>query len=677
MRRIRTKLVLALLVVTLIPLLPSYYLVRSLVDRSFELGFNETVERAIEGAAGMSRQLYSRHREESLELGRVLALSPPVLDLLQGDGDTEAQVAVRSAATPLGQYVMYVYDASGTQVAVIEELPDPPAEEAETDEGNVTISVDFDDEDLAEDLAEEIADEAMHEWSLEVDETSLGQQLAEEAFTLVMDQPSGAPIESYVSDVEALLADRETLLLESNNDPGYVSMFVTVFAADTLAGALLISRRTPDGFPETARHVMVVNQFFKTIDYYKGDLRRLFIGVFVFFYLILAALAAAVGYVFSRRITAPLLRLVSGTREVAKGDLDFQIKVSSRDEIGQLMASFNQMIAAIKENQQLAQERERERQRVASESAEHERELEVAQLQTRALQAENERKNIELKKGEELERAYGELEESHRQLQEVQMQLILQEKMASLGTMVAGFAHEINNPMGAVRSATDVATRCVDRLHESIRSRGTVPDASEQKTMGILQDNLRVISDAEDRVAQLVNSLRNFGRLDEAAFQVADLHEGLDSTIHLLGQLVGTRITVHREYGQLPRTYCSAAQLNQVFISVLRNAIQAIEGQGTITIHTQVEADWIAIRIRDTGIGMHPEQLERVFDLHFSADTSRVKLGSGLSMAYRIIQEHEGDLRLESDPGEGTEVLILLPIRDAATPGQVHSNLQE
>ncbi|MDA0335259.1 MAG: ATP-binding protein [bacterium] len=656
MRRIRSKLVLALLVVTLIPLVPSYYLVRSLVDRSFELGFNQTVERAIEGAASMSRQLYARHRQESLELGRAVALSPAVLSLVQGDVGAETQERARMAAAPLGQYVLHAYDPSGTRVSVFEELPDPlqaateTAEEAEADAGSRYEA----------------------EFSEDPEEISFGEQLAEEAFNLVWAPPEGAPIEDYVGQIEALLADGRAVLLDSNNDPGYVTMFLPVYAGKSTAGALLISRRTPEGFPQTARHVMVVNQFFKTIDYYKDDLRGLFIGVFVVFYLILAALAAAVGYVFSRRITAPLLRLVAGTHEVARGDLEYQIQVSSRDEIGQLMASFNHMIAAIKENQQLAQERERARQQVASESAQYERDLEVAQLQTRALQAENERKNIELKKGEELERAYGELEESHRRLQEVQMQLILQEKMASLGTMVAGFAHEINNPMGAVRGATDVAMRCVRRLQQSMAVAGA-PGAEDEKTIRILQDNLRVIGDAEDRVARLVESLRNFGRLDEAAFQVADLHEGLDSTVHLLGQMLGSRITVHRQYGEIPRTFCSAAQLNQVFISVLRNAIQAIEADGEIAIHTSVDAGRIVVRIRDTGKGMPPAQLDRVFDLHFSSDTSRVKLGSGLSMAYRIVQEHGGDLRINSAPGTGTEVAILLPIRDGAARGATPS----
>ncbi|HJP31181.1 MAG TPA: ATP-binding protein [Candidatus Latescibacteria bacterium] len=476
----------------------------------------------------------------------------------------------------------------------------------------------------------------------------------------------GVPIEAMTDRLPQLLARGESRVLESGNDPGYVSLFLPVYHEDVLQGGLLVARRTPDGFPHTARQVMVVNQLFKTVDYYKDDLRRLFIGVFLFFYLVLAVLAVAVGYFFSRRITAPLLRLVQGTRQVAEGDLDYQIEVSSRDEIGQLMASFNQMIAAIKQNQKLAQEREQERQRVASQSAQHESDLEVARLETRALQAENERKNIELKRGQELERAYQELAESHRQLQEAQAQLILQEKMASLGTMVAGFAHEINNPMGAVRAAADVARRCVRRLEVTLGAADAESGPEAVRTLGILQQNLRVIGEAEDRVSRLVESLRNFGRLDEAELQVADLHEGLDSTLQLLSHLLGTRITVRREYGHIPPTFCSAAQVNQVFMNVLRNAVQAIEAAGEITIRTRLEDGRIAVRIQDSGSGMSPEQLENVFDLNFSNSTSRVKLGSGLAMAYRILQEHEGDLHIDSKPGDGTEVTILLPVRTGA-----------
>ena len=644
MRRIRTKLVLSLLVVTLIPLVPSYHLVRSLVDRSFELGFNETVETAIEGASTLSRQLYARLRAESLALTAPLAASPHVLQLLtDGAGAAaraRAEAGLRDGAAPLGRYAIDVYDVAGTRVAAIRALPDSLL----TAGGRTT-----------EAAVERIFGDG-----------DLGAQMAEEAFALLSRAEGGVPIEAYAGRLDELAQRSEPTLLEAGNDPAYVSVFLPVDVDGQRRGSLLVARRTPDVFLSHARQVQVVNQVFKTLDYHREDLRRLFIGVFLFFYLALAALAVGVGYIFSRRLTSPLLRPVQGTRQVAGGDLDYRIEVSSQDEIGQLMASFNQMIAAIKEGQQLAQEREQARQRAAAESAQHERDLEVSRLQTRALQAENERKNIELKKGEELERAYGELEESHRQLQEAQAQLILQEKMASLGTMVAGFAHEINNPMGAVHSAADVANRCVSRLERVL---GTDADPEEVRTVRILRDNLRVVGDAEARITGLVQSLRNFGRLDEAEMQMADLHEGLDSSLHLLGQLLGAHTNVRREYGEIPRTFCSVAQINQVFMSVLRNAAQAIEGEGEIVIRTQLQGDRIAVSIRDTGTGIPPEQLKRIFDLHFSANTSRVKLGSGLSMAYRIVQEHKGDLRIDSVPGQGTEATILLPVREVASAG--------
>ena len=643
MRRIRTKLVLSLLVVTLIPLVPSYYLVRSLVDRSFELGFNETVESAIEGASSMSRQLYARHRQESLALAEPLAASPHVLALLTGRGSPEAEEGLRGEAALLGEYALDVYDAAGTRVVSIRALPDS--------------------------LLEVASHEEKRSISLELGEGSLGAQIAEEAFSLVGQAERGVPIEVYAGRLEELADRTEPALLEGGNDPGYVSVFLPVVEGGRRLGSVLVARRTPDGFPRHARHVMAVNQIFKTVEYYREDLRRLFIGVFLFFYLFLAALAVGVGYIFSRRITSPLLRLVDGTRVVAAGDLEYRIEVSSKDEIGQLMASFNQMIEAIKENQQLAQEREQERLQVAAESAQHERDLEVARLRTRALQAENERQDLELKKSEELERTYQELEEAHRQLQETQAQLILQEKMASLGTMVAGFAHEINNPMGAVHSAADVANRCVARLERVLEAEGAGDRAADEEsaqTLRILRDSVRVIGSGEERITRLVESLRNFARLDEAEFQLADLHEGLDSSLHLLGQELGTRIQVRREYGEIPRTFCAAAQINQVFLNVLRNAVQAIEGEGKIDIRTGLEGECIGVRVRDTGSGIPPEQLERIFDLHFSAKSSRVKLGSGLSMAYRIVQEHDGDLRIDSEPGQGTEVTILLPVRAAA-----------
>ena len=631
MRRIRSKLMLSLLVVTLIPLIPSYHLVRGMVDRSFDVALNENVAAAIAGATSMSRHLYARHRDETLRLARPLAASPHVHALLHAGRSSSSLEGLRAEADLLGEYALSVLDSSDLCVASIRALPDS----------------------LSRPESGEMP-------RLDLPDGNLGARIVEEVFSSLRMPDRGVPIEKHATRLSEWVTRTEPFVIGSGDGPEYVSVCLPIWDGGTRLGSVLLSRRTPDGFPDDAGRVMAVNQLFQTAEYYREEMRLILIGIFLFFYGTLAILAVGVGYFFSRRITSPLLRLVDGTRVVAGGNLDYSIEVQSRDEIGQLMESFNQMIDAIRENQRLAQEREQQRLQVAAESAQHEADLEVARLRTRALQAENEAKDLELKRGQQLAQAYEELEESHRQLQEAQAQLILQEKMASLGTMVAGFAHEINNPMGAVHGAADVARRCVGRLRTSAEL-----DPESGRTMEILESNLAVIVDAEQRVTGLVASLRNFARLDEAEFQMVDLREGLESSLNLIGQQLTTRIQVHREYREIPKTFCAAAQINQVFLNVLRNAVQAIEGEGTISVGCGMEGQRIAVHISDTGSGIDPQLLERIFDLSFSAKSSRVKLGSGLSMAYRIVQEHSGDLRIDSTPGEGIQVSILLPVREA------------
>ena len=240
--------------------------------------------------------------------------------------------------------------------------------------------------------------------------------------------------------------------------------------------------------------------------------------------------------------------------------------------------------------------------------------------------------------------------------------------MASLGSMVAGVAHEINNPMGAVHSAVDVSGRCVGRVEQCVASSPSIETLREnrnfQQAVDILRDNVQVIRVAEERITTLVQSLKNFARLDEAEFQMIDLHEGLDITLTLLQQQIGPDIQVQKDYGEIPRTYGSPGQLNQVFMNVLKNAAQAIEGEGEIAIQTFRKESDLFVKITDTGTGIPPEQLDHIFDLGFSAKNSRVKMGSGLSMAYRIVQEHNGRIEVQSEPGKGTEVTICLPMRE-------------
>ena len=164
--------------------------------------------------------------------------------------------------------------------------------------------------------------------------------------------------------------------------------------------------------------------------------------------------------------------------------------------------------------------------------------------------------------------------------------------------------------------------------------------------------------------------MRNFARLDEAERKPADLHEGLDSTLTLAGHLLKNRITVHREYGTLPKVECYANQLNQVFLNILVNAAQAIDGPGEITIRTRVEpassaADaggTVVIEISDSGAGIAPEHLRKIFDPGFTTKGVGVGTGLGLAICYRIVQNHRGSIEVDSTRGHGTTFRITLPV---------------
>ena len=175
----------------------------------------------------------------------------------------------------------------------------------------------------------------------------------------------------------------------------------------------------------------------------------------------------------------------------------------------------------------------------------------------------------------------------------------------------------------------------------------------------------QVITTGTQRVTDIVQSLRSFARLNEAEFQVFDVHEGLESTLMLLKPQIGDEITVLKHFGDIPPIYGAPGQLNQVFLSLLKNAAQAIEGKGEIRIKTLQAQDQVEIQISDTGRGIPPEQLQRLFDFGFNAADFRVKMGFGLPTAYKTVQEHNGTIELESKVGKGTEVTISLPRGEA------------
>jgi len=256
------------------------------------------------------------------------------------------------------------------------------------------------------------------------------------------------------------------------------------------------------------------------------------------------------------------------------------------------------------------------------------------------------------------------LEHALKQLKETQDQLIMKEKMASLGDLVAGVAHEMNNSVGVIQSTADIANRGIRRIGNLLR-RSQNPDENEeqlQQYLKILETSHQTIIKASKQTARIVRCLRIFARLDEALFQKVDIHENIDTTLDLVYHELRDKATVIKQYGEIPRIQCYPNELNQAFMNLLRNAGQAIEQQGTITITTYSDDAQVYIKISDTGKGIPPEELPRIFDPGFTTQGAGVGKGLGLSIVYNIVQKHHGNIDINSEAGKGTEISIALPI---------------
>jgi signal transduction histidine kinase len=263
-----------------------------------------------------------------------------------------------------------------------------------------------------------------------------------------------------------------------------------------------------------------------------------------------------------------------------------------------------------------------------------------------------------------------ELEQANRELRETQLQLVRSSTMASLGTLAAGIAHELNSPIGAIHSNADIERRAVRLIRGFLRDPSVVaklgPQPRLERTLRIFDDISQITVEAAERVSKIVQSLKSFARLDQPELECVDLHEGLESTLTLMDHLIKDRVQVVKHYGELPKVRCYSSQINQVFANVLRNAVEAIDGAGIVTITTSADEATAVIRVEDTGIGIKPEHLDRIFDPGFTTKGVGVGTGLGLSIAYRIIENHQGSIQVESEPGRGTTFTVRLPI--AATP---------
>ena len=242
-------------------------------------------------------------------------------------------------------------------------------------------------------------------------------------------------------------------------------------------------------------------------------------------------------------------------------------------------------------------------------------------------------------------------------------ELVNATRTATLGAMVAGVAHELNTPLGALNSNHDVLKRALGRLQAILADEVVEPSELEEvrRIVAALDGVLRVNDLAVERMVGLVTSLRTFGRPDRAEVDRLDVRESIDGALTILAHELRDRVTVVKDYEDVPALLCHTGQIGQVFMHLLHNASQAISGRGTITIRTRAREGAILIEIEDTGSGILKENLDRIFEPGFTTKGARVGMGLGLLITQQVIERHRGRLTVRSEPGHGSTFSILLP----------------
>ena len=261
-----------------------------------------------------------------------------------------------------------------------------------------------------------------------------------------------------------------------------------------------------------------------------------------------------------------------------------------------------------------------------------------SQLSNAITRAELYQKNIQTVK---------ELKSAMKELKETQIQLINSEKMASLGQLVAGVAHEINTPVASIKSNNGIVAKLL----------GSIDDVDLKE---MLSDINEIDKEAVNRISNIVTSLKKFVRLDEAELQEADINKELDLTLELIRHETKNRIEIVRNYGEIPAIKCFPNMLNQVFTNILINACQAIEGKGKIIITTEYRDKKLVVKIKDNGKGIPQNQLSKIFSAGFTTKGVGVGTGLGLAICTKIIEKHKGEITVNSEIGKGSEFVITI-----------------